>query len=319
MVQLDGRTEGHCQRAELGREESRMEEYMLEGTITALVTPFQKVASTEQPPLDLDALEELIHWQLECGVRGFVVGGTTGESATLEPTERIQLVKRVLEIVRRKVPVIVGTGTNCTRTSIELTKAAKELGADGALIVSPYYNKPTQEGLYQHFRAVAEQGGLPIVVYNIPGRTSVDISLDTFRRLAKLSQVVAVKEASGSADKLIDLAAHLGPRVALLAGEDSLTYFVMAARGRGVISAASNVIPKEMVAITDNWLRGDVQAALAAQCRALPVIRALFRETNPAPAKAALKILGRLPNDTLRLPLVAVQEDTRELLTKVLF
>jgi 4-hydroxy-tetrahydrodipicolinate synthase len=286
---------------------------MFYGTIPALITPF-----TKQLDIDYEVLEGLINWHLDSGVRGFVVLGTTGESPTISKDEKITLIKRVVHIVSGKVPIIVGTGSNCTRTSIEFTRTVKDLGVDGALVVSPYYNKPTQEGLFQHFKSVALEGGLPIVIYNIPGRTSVDISIDTFKRLAELDNIVAVKEASGSADKLIDLSATVGDKINILSGEDSLTYFVMTVGGRGVISASANVIPKEMVMITENALNGKFEESRLAQENALPVIRALFAETNPSPAKAALKMLGKIPEDFLRLPLVPVTEQTKMLLKSVL-
>lgn len=290
---------------------------MFEGTITALVTPF-KPESKGEPSIDFQALENLIQWQLECGVDGFVSCGTTAESVTLSPEEQIAVTKKVLAVVKGRVPVIVGTGSNCTRKTIEMTQHVKELGVDGALIVSPYYNKPTQEGLYQHFRTVAQEGGLPVVLYNIPGRSVVDISIETFKRLAEVKGIVAVKEASGSATKIIELAETVGDRLTLLSGECHLTYFIMVAGGKGTITASGNVIPKEMLAITRAVKSKNFAAALEAQIAALPSIRALFAETNPAPAKAALQMMGKIPHDTLRLPLVPVKSETREQLAKVL-
>ncbi len=287
---------------------------ILEGVITALITPFKGT----QAEIDYEALEGLIHWQIEKGIRGFVVAGTTGESATLNATERIALVKQVVSFVNKRVPIVVGTGTNCTKTTIEYTRSAKELGADAVLVVSPYYNKPTQEGLFQHFSAVAKEGGMPIVVYNIPGRTSVDISIETFEKLSRVREIFAIKESSASADKLMALAEKVGDKFEIFSGEDALTYLILAAGGKGVISAVSNVIPEEMVAITECWKKGAHQEALKAQLACLPITRALFKETNPAPAKAALKILGRIPNDSLRLPLVSVGEETRKTLQGLL-
>lgn len=290
---------------------------MFNGTLTALVTPF-KSQPVLRPEIDVARLDDLVEWQIGEGISGFVVCGTTGETATLEVDEKLMLFRRVLELVRKRVPVIAGTGGNCTKSTIELTKAAAELGVDGALLVSPYYNKPTQEGLFAHFRTVAEACPLPLLLYNIPGRTSVDISIDTFQRLAAISNIVGVKEASGSAEKLTALSALVSSSFCLLAGEDSLTYLTLACRGSGVISAASNVIPGEMVAITAAAAAGDMEGALSAQVRALPAIRALFTETNPAPAKAALQLMGRLEFDALRLPLVPVTDGTRKLLKEAL-
>lgn len=289
---------------------------MFRGMMTALITPFRGHAVV--PEIDYPSLEKLIEWQLECGVEGFVTLGTTGESATLTPEERIRVIEFTRDVVRKRVPLIAGTGTNDTAATIAMTKEVKKLGLDGALVVSPYYNKPTQEGLFQHFQAVAREGGMPVVVYNIPGRTSVEISVDVFRRLLDVPNIVAVKEASGSADKLLDLVSVVGDRMAVMSGEDSLTFFVMAAGGTGVISASANAIPREMVAISRACAGGNFLQGKQAQLRALPAIRALFAETNPAPAKAVLKMLGKIEDDALRLPLVPVRPETRALLERVI-
>ncbi|MBL7662744.1 4-hydroxy-tetrahydrodipicolinate synthase [bacterium] len=287
---------------------------MFTGSYTALVTPF----TADTSAIDYASLEKLLDWQLQAKVSGFVVGGTTGESATLTKSERAEMLAFVIKFCSGKVPVIAGTGTNNTSTSIELTREAKSLGAAGALCVNPYYNKPTQEGLYQHFKTIAEQGGLPVIVYNIPGRTSVDIGIETFSRLATVPGIVAVKEASGSANKIMWLAREIGAKVNLLSGEDDLTYMLMSVGGKGVISAAANVIPQAFVTICDTALKGDLSAALNAQLKALPMIKALFLETNPAPAKRALKHLGLIAHDTLRLPLVQVSEATDKALKDLL-
>lgn len=302
---------------------SHEEVIMFSGTITALVTPFLAPKSgpalgKREAPIDFDALDSLIEWQLDCGVNGFVACGTTGETATLDFEEWCSVVSRVVASTKGRVPVIAGTGTNCTGKSIELAEQAKTLGADGLLVVAPYYNKPTQEGLYEHFKLIALSTELPIVLYNIPGRTSIEISVPTFARLAEFKNIVAVKEATGNAERWMDLRTALGDRYQLLAGDDSLTHLIMALGGTGVISAAANAIPRQMVAITQAAEKGELKASLAAQCEALPLIRALFSETNPGPAKAALAILGKLPTDTLRLPLVCVQPHTRELLQSLL-
>lgn len=286
------------------------------GVLTALVTPFLE-SPAGSPAIDYDAWESLIEWQLASKVDGLVIFGTTGESATLEVDEKLELARRTLAIVKGRVPVIAGSGSNNTRKSIELTRELKDIGVDAALAVAPYYNKPTQEGLYQHFRTLAQEGGLPIVLYNVPSRTSVSISVETFARLAKLPEVIAVKQASDSAGELTELAAALNGNAALLAGDDPIVYVVMALGGTGVISASASVIPERMKAITDNVFNGNWEQALVKQQEALPYIHALFRETNPAPAKAALKILGRLPHETLRLPLVPVTETTRAELSEL--
>ena len=289
---------------------------MFHGTLTALITPFKPAVGAE-PEIDFDALTDLVEWQLSCGINGFVVLGTTGESATLSHHEKIAVFKHVVQITKKRVPLIAGTGTNCTQSSIELTREAKELGYDGALVVAPYYNKPTQEGLYQHFCAVAHYGGLPVVIYNIPGRTSIDISAETFGRLSKHSEFVGVKEASGSSGKLMEIAEAVQGRIHLYAGDCNVTYLVMCAGGRGVISASANVIPKEMLAVTSSFEAGRKDDSFRAQIAALPKIKALFAETNPAPAKAVLAMSGKIESDTLRLPLVTVKQETREMLKRV--
>ena len=290
---------------------------MFQGTIPAIVTPF-KEAPKGHPEVDFESLEALIEWQLGSGISGLVVCGSTGEAATLSTAEKTAIIKRTLEIVRKRVPVIAGTGTNCTHESIVMSRSAKELGVDAALAVAPYYNKPTQEGLFLHFKAIADESKLPVIVYNIPGRSVVEIAISTFRRLAEIPGIVAVKQSVDSATRLIELADAVGNNMCILAGDDPITYSVMTVGGKGVISASATVIPKQMVAITDAALRGDWSGALAAQKRAMPAINAMFTETNPIPAKAALKMMGIIKSDTVRLPLVSASESTREELRKSL-
>lgn len=290
---------------------------MFKGTLTALITPFRP-EPRDNPAVDYDTLTKLVEWQIQSGVQGLVPCGTTAESVTLTHDEKISVIKRVMEVTKKRVPIIVGTGTNCTRDSVALSREVKELGADGVLVVSPYYNKPTQEGLYQHFKTVAEQGGLPVVLYNIPGRTAVEILPETFGRLAKVPGIVAVKEATGSAGRIMDIVEYTDGKLAMFAGDDNITYLVMSVGGQGVISASANVIPKEMIAITEHALNNRWKESLQAQVAALPAIRALFTETNPAPAKAALQMMGKIPHETLRLPLVSVKDETRAILKKAL-
>lgn len=284
----------------------------MKGCITALVTPFKA------GKVDEDSLAALIEWQLASGVNGFVVLGTTAETATLSEEEKLLVLKRVKDLTKGRVPLIAGTGTNCTKHTIENTRLAKELGYDAALVVSPYYNKPTQAGLFEHFSAVAKDGGLPIIIYNIPGRTAVDISAETFAKLSTNSTFIGVKEASGSAGKLMDIVEATEGRMPLYAGDCNLTYLCLALGGNGVISASANAIPREMTDITDLYFKGDRQGSLNAQIKTLPAIRAMFIETNPAPAKAALKFLGKIADDELRLPLVRVKPETRALMERVL-
>jgi 4-hydroxy-tetrahydrodipicolinate synthase len=286
---------------------------MFTGTFTALITPFH---DDVERSVDFDALTNVMEWQLEKGINGFVVCGTTGEAATMTPAERAAVIKHVVDVTNKRVPVIAGTGTNNTTQTVAATKEAKELGVDAALVVNPYYNKPTQEGLYQHYKAAAEQGGLPVILYNIPGRSAVSLSIDTFKRLAALPEVIAVKESTGSAENLMQLVESVN--IDILSGEDTMVYLMMSVGGKGVISASANVIPEKMLAITNSFLKGDRSSSLAAQVSSLAIIRAMFAEANPGPAKAALKEMGIIPSDTLRLPLVTVTEETRALLKRVL-
>lgn len=287
---------------------------LLQGTLTALITPFND--DTDRS-IDFDSLSRLIEWQIESKVSGFVACGTTAEAATMTSDERMKVIKFVVDQSRGRVPVIAGTGTNDTRATIEATRRAKELGVDAALIVSPYYNRPTQDGLVAHFTAVAEKGGLPVVVYNIPGRTAVAISSDTFKKLRSVPGIIGVKESSGSGDTLLDLAAISGPGFSVVSGDDNWTYLAMAMGGTGVISASSNAIPQLMTAITEPALRGDYPAARAAQLKALPIIRSLFIETNPVPAKTALKLLGVIKSDAPRLPLVPLRPENKVQLERI--
>ncbi len=286
---------------------------MFQGTITALVTPFKRSAAD----VDLDGLERLIEWQIASGVDGIVLCGTTGEAATLSDEEKVAIFKRGVQVVAKRIPLIAGTGTNDTKHSVELSQEAKRAGVDGVLAVTPYYNKPTQEGQFQHFRAIAEQGGLPVVVYNIPGRTAVETQPDTFRRLAAVPGIVAVKQAVDSVVKLLEIAAAVDGKMALLAGDDPLTHAVFSVGGKGVISATASVLPELMLAITRPGLKGDMAACLRAQQEALEQINAMFLETNPAPAKAVLKMMGLIEEESLRLPLVPVGDATRSRLTQL--
>ena len=291
---------------------------MFEGAYSAIITPFKEGDSAARPAIDYEALESFVEWQLAEGLSGLVVCGTTGESATLTLEERFALISRVVELVKGRVPVIAGTGNNSTADSIEMTKRASVLGVDAALVVAPYYNKPTQEGLYEHFRAIAKEGGLPLVVYNVPSRCGVEISVETLSRLADLDGVVAIKQAVDSASKLIELAGLAADKVDILAGNCEITYFVMTVGGKGVISATANVIPALMSEIVSAGLKGDFSAAFGAQKRALPVIKAMFSESNPIPIKAALLSEGRIPSEARRLPLPPAQQATRELCRRVL-
>ena len=279
------------------------------GTYTAIVTPFKRGGE-----LDDAALERLIKSQIKGGVDGIVPVGTTGESPTLDYEEHIQVIERSVELAKGKVKVLAGTGGNSTSEAVYLTQAAEQAGADGSLQVAPYYNKPTQEGLFQHFKAVADATKLPIILYSIPGRCGIEIGVDTSKRLAgACKNVVGIKEAGGNADRVSQLRAALGPRFTILSGDDSLTLPFMAVGAHGVVSVASNVIPKQVVQMVRAFASGKVAAAKKLHEQFYPLFKDLFIETNPVPIKAALAMLGMIEEE-YRLPLVAMNPKNREIM-----
>ena len=285
---------------------------MFKGTYTAIVTPFQN------GKLDEPALEKLIQSQIKGGVDGIVPAGTTGESPTLSFEEHIHLIERSVQIAARKVQVIAGTGGNSTDEAIYLTKAAERAGADGSLQVAPYYNKPTQEGLYQHFRAIAKATNLPILLYSIPGRCGIEIGIETTQRLAAdCPNIVGIKEAGGNPDRVSQLRLALGSKFDILSGDDSLTLPFMSVGADGIISVASNVIPKEVSKMVQAFAAGDLKAALKIHNRFFPLFRNLFIETNPGPVKAALALRGII-REEYRLPMVAMQSKTRGVLEETM-
>ncbi len=283
------------------------------GTYTAIVTPFRKDGR-----IDDQALERLIEHQVKGGVNGIVPVGTTGESPTLDYEEHIHVIKRSIEVARGRVRVLAGTGGNSTSEAIYLTKMAKKAGADGSLQVAPYYNKPTQEGLFQHFRAIAQATDLPLVLYSIPGRCGIEIAVDTVQRLAEACPtIVGIKEAGGNADRVSQLRAALGLKFTILSGDDSLTLPFMAVGAHGVVSVASNVIPREVSQMVAAYAQGKAAAALKLHARFYPLFKDLFIETNPVPVKAALAMLG-LSLEEYRLPLVPLSARSREVLKATL-
>jgi len=274
------------------------------GAMTALATPFADSS------IDAPALERLVARQIEAGIHALVPCGSTGEAATLSHTEHTEVVRLVVKVARGRVPVIAGTGSNSTAEAISLTRAAKEAGAAAALLISPYYNKPTQEGIFRHYEAVATQAGLPIIVYNIPGRTGSKIEVPTLIRLASVPNVVGVKDATGSLDHALDTVRQCGPNFALYSGEDSLTLPIVAVGGHGVITSVGNLVPEEMAALATAAMAGRLEEARRIQLHLLPLIRACFIETNPIPVKTALAMMG-LCREEFRLPLTPMAEDTR--------
>jgi len=284
---------------------------MFRGSLTALVTPFCGGA------VDTRALGDLVEAQIEGGTDGLVPCGSTGESATLTHEEHVEVVKQVVRVARGRVPVIAGTGSNSTAEAIRLTRGAEEAGADGALLISPYYNRPTQDGIYRHYAAVADATKLPLIVYNIPGRTASNIAPETIGRLARIPNVVGVKEATGSLAQVIETIAATGPDFAVYAGDDVLTLPILAAGGKGAISVAGNLMPREFAELCTALLAGDLERGRKAMYHLLPLIRAMSLEVNPIPVKTALAMMGRCA-DEFRLPLVQATAATRAALEPVL-
>ncbi|NOZ25834.1 MAG: 4-hydroxy-tetrahydrodipicolinate synthase [Nitrospirae bacterium] len=284
---------------------------MFKGSIVALVTPFKNGAVDEK------ALSDLIEWHIEEGTNGIVPCGTTGESATLTYEEHYNVIKATVKAVNRRVPVIAGTGANSTEETILMTQEAKRLGADAALLVAPYYNKPTQEGLYRHYRAVAEAVDLPLVLYNVPGRTAVNILPQTVERLSEIENIVAIKEATGDMRQVSEVLRRCGDRIAVLSGDDFTTYTLLALGGSGVISVTANVMPKEVSRMCALYEEGLYDDARRLHFRLEPLNSAMFIETNPIPVKTALSMMGRITGE-LRLPLCEMSETNRESLRQTL-
>ena len=284
---------------------------MFEGLHTALITPFRS------GQIDEEALRAHVERQIEAGVDGVVPCGSTGESATLSHLEHRRVVEIVVDAVKGRVPVIAGTGSNSTREAIELTLHAKQAGADGSLLLSPYYNKPTQEGIYAHYAAIAEATRFPLVIYNIPGRTASNIAPEIIARLARLEHVVGIKEACGNVDQIAHVIAKCPQEFSVLSGDDSLTLPLLALGAKGVISTTSNVAPRQIGELVRRFQRGDVAGAQAMHYSLLPLFDVLFCETNPIPVKAAAAELGWCSPE-IRLPLTRITEANLERLKVVL-
>ena len=285
---------------------------MFTGTYTAIVTPFKNGA------IDEHALERLVKMQIRGGVDGIVPVGTTGESPTVDYDEHIRIIALSVKFAAGKIKVLAGTGGNSTTEAVYLTEHAERVGADGTLQVAPYYNKPTQEGLFQHFREVARKTKLPVILYSIPGRCGVEIGIDTVKRLAKsCKNIIGIKEAGGTPDRVSQLRAVLGSRFEILSGDDSLTLPFMAVGAQGVISVASNIIPREVSQMVRAFAGGKPAAALKLHQRYYPLFKDLFIETNPVPVKAALAMMGVIEED-YRLPLVRMADKNREVLRRSL-
>ncbi len=283
------------------------------GAYVAIVTPF-----TKDGKLDEKGLKDLIEFQIKNGTHGIVPCGTTGESATLTHEEHHRVVELTIKTVKGRVPVLAGTGSNSTSESIELTRAAKKAGADGALMITPYYNKPTQEGLFQHFKAVAEAVNIPIILYNVPSRTSVNMLPETVARCAKIKNIVGVKEATADLNQISQVIRLCPKDFAVLSGDDFTSMATVAIGGSGVISVTSNVDPKGMAQMMDAALAGDFVKARKLHYKLLPLMGAMFIETNPTPAKTSLAMMGKIKNSAPRLPLYKMSEANTEKLRKVL-
>jgi 4-hydroxy-tetrahydrodipicolinate synthase len=275
---------------------------MFRGSFVAIATPMKN------GKVDEESLRQLVEFQIKNGTDGVVPCGTTGESATLTYEEHCKVIEIVIDQVKKRVPVVAGSGSNSTHESVFLTKHAEKAGADGALVITPYYNKPTQEGLYQHFKAVAESVKIPLLLYNVPSRTAVNVQPQTVIRLSSISNIRGIKEASGSLDQAAEIIAGTDSGFVLLSGEDSLTYPLYCIGAKGVISASTNVVAKDMGDMWDSFEKGDTETARKLHYKLLPVFKALFLETNPIPVKKALYFMG-LAEDEIRLPLVSMTEE----------
>ncbi len=284
---------------------------MFKGSIVALVTPFKQGA------VDEEAYRELIEFQIENNTSAIVPCGTTGESATLSFQEHHQVIDIAVDAVKKRVPVIAGTGGNSTREAIELTEHAKKAGVDATLQVTPYYNKPTQEGLYQHFKAIAEAVPLPQVLYNVPGRTSVNLLPETVARLAELPEVVAIKEASGDLGQMAEIMRLAGDKITLISGDDNLTLPILSIGGKGAISVVANIVPGDAADMIGAWEKGNLQEAKDLYYKLLPLCKAMFYETNPVPVKTSLALMGKIQGD-LRLPLAPLSPANLEKLKEAL-
>ena len=284
-----------------------MKHTIFTGMATAMVTPMTETG------VDYEALERFIEFQIENGINALVAVGTTGESATLTPDERKEVIRFTVEKVHGRVPVIAGTGTNNTAHAIDYSISACESGADALLVVTPYYNKATQNGLMAHFAAIADRVDRPIILYNVPSRTGCNLLPATVEKLAQHRNIAGIKEASGNMSQVVELFARCGDQIDVYSGEDGLTVPIMAMGGKGAISVLSDVAPKQAVEMSDAALAGDYEKAAALQCKYLPLINALFSEVNPIPAKAAVSAMG-FGQEHIRLPLTPMEPENRKVL-----
>jgi 4-hydroxy-tetrahydrodipicolinate synthase len=284
---------------------------MFKGSIVAIVTPFRNGA------VDEEKLRELVEFQIANGTDGIVPCGTTGEASTLDYEEHMDVIRIVVEQVGKRVPVIAGTGSNSTAEAIELTEKAKSVGADGALLVTPYYNKPSQEGLYRHYTAIANAVAIPQILYNVPGRTGVNMLPETVARLAVHKNIVAIKEATGSLQQASEVLALCGDRIDVLSGDDFITFPMMACGAKGVISVLANIMPKEVAALVDAFFAGKLEEARQLHLKLLKISNAMFIESNPVPVKTAVALMGKA-SDEVRLPLAPLAEANKAKLVAIM-
>jgi len=284
---------------------------MFAGAIVAIVTPFKN------GQIDEEGFDKLIQFQIENGTAGIVPCGTTGESATLSHEEHDRVIELAIKSVNKRIPVIAGTGSNSTEEALRLTQRAYSEGADGVLVVCPYYNRPSQDGLYRHYKTIAEEVPIPVVVYNIPGRTGVNLNPDTLAKLSQIPNIVGIKEAAGSIKQISDMIGLCGPDFNVISGDDAFTLPLMALGGKGVISVLSNIAPAHMAELVHACERGDFEKARKLHYKMAPLIDALFIETNPVPVKAALAMMGMI-DDEVRLPLSQLSAGSRDKLKKAM-
>ncbi|MBI4679715.1 MAG: 4-hydroxy-tetrahydrodipicolinate synthase [Nitrospirae bacterium] len=284
---------------------------MFKGSIVAIVTPFKNGKFDEK------AFKSLIEWHISERTDGIVPCGTTGESATLDYEEHYRVIEVTVKTVKGRIPVIAGTGANSTDETIMITKKAKQLGADAALLVTPYYNKPTQEGLYRHYKKVAEAVNIPQILYNVPGRTAVNMLPSTVARLAEIKNIVGIKEATGDMKQVSEVIRLCGNRVTVLSGDDFTTLPLLALGGKGVISVSANVAPRDVSAMCNAWEQGDIVRARKLHFKLEPLNSAMFIQTNPIPAKTALSMMGKIQEE-FKLPLCQMSDDNKEKLRKIL-
>jgi len=284
---------------------------MFKGSIVAIVTPFTNGA------VDEEKLRQLVEFQIENGTDAIVPCGTTGESSTLDYQEHDRVIEIVIHQVNKRVPVIAGTGSNSTKEAIEMSGHAKKLGADGCLLVTPYYNKPTQEGLYRHYTAIAEAVAIPQILYNVPGRTGVNLLPETVARLSVHKNIVAIKEATGSLQQASEILDLCGDKIDVLSGDDFITFPMMACGAKGVISVVANIMPKEVASLVDAFFAGNMEEARRLHLKLLKISNAMFIESNPVPVKTAIGLMGKA-SDEVRLPLAPLSEGNKAKLTAIM-